>query len=228
MMEDRYGRADRIWVMDRGMISQENMEFLQQGRRRYILGTPKASLKPFERELLAEDWTAIREGLEVKRCESPTQDEVFILCRSRDRKEKEKAMHERFERRIEEGLNAITASCEKKKQDPITLARRVGSLLGKNSRSAGLFKVDIEQNQGRVKVVWSKQDAWRTWANLSEGCYLLRSNITGRTGRNQDGGHNLADPNGHGHPSTPGDLPGRPSSHPAAPLGPKIAVPIEN
>jgi hypothetical protein len=177
-MEDRYGRADRIWVMDRGMISQENIEFLQQGHRRYILGTPKASLKNFERELLSEDWTAIREGLEVKRCPSPTREEVFILCRSRDRKEKEKAMHDRFEKRIEEGLNAITASCEKKKQDPITIARRVGGLLGKNSRAAGLFKVEIEQHQGRVKVVWSKQDAWRTWANLSEGCYLLPSNIT--------------------------------------------------
>jgi transposase len=177
-MEDRYGRADRIWVMDRGMISQENIEFLQQGRRRYILGTPKAGLKRFERELLANDWTAIREGLEVKRGPSPPADEVFILCRSRDRKEKEKAMHERFETRIEEGLNAISASCERKKQDPITIAKRVGNLLGKNSRAAGLFNVDIEQPQGRVKVVWSKREDWRTWANLSEGCYLLRSNIT--------------------------------------------------
>jgi transposase len=177
-MEDRYGRADRIWVMDRGMISQENIEFLQKGHRRYILGTPKASLKHFERELLDEDWTAIREGLEVKRCPSPTTDEVFILCRSRDRKAKEKAMHDRFEKRIEEGLTALAASCEKKKQDPIVLARRVGTLLGQNRRASGLFQVDITHNQGRAKVVWSKRETWRTWANLSEGCYLLRSNIT--------------------------------------------------
>lgn len=177
-MEDRYGRADRIWVMDRGMISQENIEFLQEGNRRYILGTPKASLKHLERELLAEDWTAIREGLEVKRCQGPTADEVFILCRSRDRQAKEKAMHERFEKRIEEGLIALVTSCEKKKQDPIAVARRVGNLLGKNSRAAGLFQVAIEQDQGQAKVVWSKREAWRTWANLSEGCYLLRSNIT--------------------------------------------------
>jgi transposase len=183
-MEALYGSADRIWVMDRGMISQENIEFLQQSNRRYILGTPKASLKNFERELLAGEWTAIREGLEVKRCEAPTQDEVFILCRSRDRKEKEKSMHERFEKRIEEGLIAIAASCEKKKQDPIAIARRVGSLLGKNSRAAGLFKVDIQTIESRAKIIWTRHEAWRTWADLSEGCYLLRSNITDWTPEN--------------------------------------------
>ena len=182
-MEDRYGRADRIWVMDRGMISQENIEFLRQDHRRYILGTPKASLKAFERQLLSEDWTAIREGLEVQRCPSPIQDEVFILCRSRDRREKERAMHVRFEQRIEEGLTAIAAACTARKQNPIRIARRVGGLLGQNRRAAGLFQVDIQtQPDGRARVVWSKKEAWRTWANLSEGCYLLRTNITDWTG----------------------------------------------
>lgn len=177
-MESRYGRADRIWVMDRGMISQENVAFLQQEHRRYILGTPKASLKNYEQELLGEDWALIRDGLEVKRCKSPTQDEVFILCRSRDRKEKEKAMHARFETRIEEGLTAIVASCERQSQDPIRIAGRVGRLMGQNSRAAGLFNVEILQANGRTKIVWSKKEDWRNWANLSEGCYMLRSNIT--------------------------------------------------
>lgn len=178
VMENRYGRAERVWVMDRGMISKENVTFLQQEHRRYILGTPKASLKNYEKELLGEDWTIVRDGLEVKRCKSPTQDEVFILCRSRDRKEKEKAMHERFETRIEEGLKAISASCERQCQDPIRIAGRVGRLMGQNSRAAGLFKVEILQVDGRTKIVWSKKEDWRSWANLSEGCYMLRSNIT--------------------------------------------------
>jgi hypothetical protein len=67
-------------------------------------------LKQFERELLSEDWRAIREGLEVKLCPSPDGEETFVLCRSRDRREKEKAMHGRFERRIEEGLQRIAAA----------------------------------------------------------------------------------------------------------------------
>jgi hypothetical protein len=92
-MESRYGAASRVWVMDRGMVSQNNIKFLKRGKRRYIVGTPRAMLKKFERQLLEEDWTAIRDGLEVKLCRTPDSDgEVFILCRSADRREKEKAM----------------------------------------------------------------------------------------------------------------------------------------
>jgi len=69
-MEGRYGKADRIWVTDRGMVSEENVAFLQKSQRRYIVGTPKSMLKRFQRELLSEDWHAIRDGLEVKLCRS--------------------------------------------------------------------------------------------------------------------------------------------------------------
>jgi transposase len=178
-MEKRYGKADRIWVGDRGMMSEKNIEFLKQDQRRYIVGTPKSALKKFEQELLRENWRSIREGLEVKLCPSPDGEETFILCRSRDRREKEKAMHERFEKRIEEGLKKIEASCGKQKCAPVKIATRVGKLMGRNSRAAGLFDVDVKtEPDGRAKVVWRKIDAWRDWAQLSEGCYLLRSNVT--------------------------------------------------
>jgi transposase len=178
-MEARYGKSNRIWVMDRGMISEENIEFLREGGRRYIVGTPKGMLKKFERQLLDEDWHSIRDGLEVKLCTSPDGEaETFILCRSRDRREKEKAMHERFEKRIEEGLSKMQAGCAKRKYKLVTIAKRVGKLLGRNSRAAGLFEVDIKQRaDGGTEVVWKKVDAWRDWAQLSEGCYLLRSNV---------------------------------------------------
>jgi transposase len=117
-MERRYGQADRIWVGDRGMVSAENIAFLKQSGRRYIVGTPKSMLKQFEQQLLTEDWHTIRDGLEVKLCPSPDGDETFVLCRSRDRREKEKAMHGRFEQRIEEGLRRIEASCQKQRLEP--------------------------------------------------------------------------------------------------------------
>ena len=178
-MERRYGPADRIWVGDRGMVSAENIAFLKRSGRRYIVGTPKSMLRQFERELLAEDWHAIREGLEVKLCPSPDGDETFVLCRSRDRREKEKAMHGRFERRIEEGLQRIEATCRKQRLDPLVVAGRVGRLLGQNSRAAGLFHTEIKtSSDGRAVLDWHKVDAWRDWAALSEGCYLLRSNVT--------------------------------------------------
>jgi len=178
-MEARYGRADRIWVADRGMVSEANMAFLRGGGRRYIVGTPKGMLKRFERELLQEDFSSIREGLEVKLCPSPDGKETFILCRSADRREKEKAMHARFEQRIEGGLKQIAASCARRKYKVVTIAKRVGKLLGKNSRAAGLFDTDVvEAADGRARLVWQKVEPWRTWAELSEGCYLLRTNVT--------------------------------------------------
>jgi transposase len=178
-IERLYGRANRIWVLDRGMVSEENVRFLKEAKRRYIVGTPKSMLKRFEGELCAKDWNQVREGLEVRLCPAPGGEEVFLLCRSAQRKEKEQAMHERFEKRIEEGLEKIVASCAKRKQLPAAVGQRVGRLLGKNSRAAGAFEVKIDPDtDGFANCQWKRIDRWREWARLSEGCYVLRSNVT--------------------------------------------------
>ena len=177
-MESRYGRANRIWAMDRGMISEENIAFMKSEGRRYIVGTRKAMLKQYERELLADDWELIRKGLEVKQVAAPTGDETFILCRSADRQAKEKAIHERFEKRIDQGLERIASGCAKRQHKVAVIERRVGKLLGQNSRAAGLFTIDVkENNRGSAAISWSKDETWRDWASLSEGCYLLRTNV---------------------------------------------------
>lgn len=177
-IEGKYGNASAIWVMDRGMASEENVSFLKAGNRRYILGTPKGRLRRHERDLVEGGWTQVREGLEVKLCPSPDGDETFILCRSDQRREKEKAMHVRFEDRIAEGLAKIEVSCRKGKHDPLAVERRIGRLLGQNSRAAGLFHVEVRRrDDGGANLGWSKVEAWRRWAEISEGCYLLRSNV---------------------------------------------------
>ena len=181
-MEKKYGKAERVWVMDRGMTSQENLEFLRKREAKYLVGTPKSDLKKFEREILAEDWEKIREGLEVKRCPSPDGQETFILCRSEDRKRKEKAMHDRFVRRIEEGLQSLGRRLEraKKPEDRGPVERQVGRLLGRNSRGAGAFTIVFEPAPERgsgLRLRWEKNAVWSEWASHSEGCYLLRSNI---------------------------------------------------
>ena len=182
-IETKYGKASRVWVMDRGMTSEDNVEFLKQEGRRYILGTPKSMLRRFEKELLNQEWKQVHEGLEVRLCPAPEGEEVFILCRSAERRKKEKAMHERFEKRIEEGLKKIQASCEKRKWLPTQVAQRVGRLLGENRRAAKLFEVTVESGgEGRTQLQWKKVESWREWARVSEGCYLLRSNVTDWSG----------------------------------------------
>ena len=135
-MEKRYSKSDRIWVMDRGMVSDDNLDFLRKEGRRYIVGTPKSMLKKFAAELLKDDWNTIREGLEVKLCSRPRHDdevankdsteedpETFILCRSRDRSHKEEAIVGRFEQRIESRLVAMTARCQRQNRDPMKVER---------------------------------------------------------------------------------------------------------
>ena len=179
-MEARYGKSDRIWVMDRGMVSEENIEFLKAGGRRYIVGTPKPMLKQFEQELLKEDWHEVRSGVEVKLCRSSDDDqETFILCRSRDRCEKDLGIVRRFEQKIEERLTRMAVRCEKQKRDPQKVEREVGRVLGQNTRAARLFEVTVKQTQeGHARLEWSKLTQNREWATLSAGCYLLRSNVS--------------------------------------------------
>lgn len=177
-IESQYGQANRIWVMDRGMVSEENIKFLKSGGRRYIVGTPRSQLKRFEKELLTDDWQKVYEGLEVKLCFGEGGQETFILCRSASRAQKEKAMHNRFEKRLEDGLAKLVGRCNSRKQKVGTMERRVGRLLEANSRAGGLFKVEVKTREdGGATLAWEKVEVWREWASLSEGCYMLRTNI---------------------------------------------------
>jgi transposase len=189
-MEKRYGKSDRIWVMDRGMVSEANIDFLLEGGRRYIVGTPKSMLKKFAAEVLKDDWNQIRDGLEVKLVRRPREesdaddaaaaedDELFILCRSRDRSRKEEAMVERSEEKIEERLGKMQSRCEKQQRDVMKVEREVGRLLGQNTRAARLFDVTVKQTEdGFAQLSWTKVAAKRDWATLSAGCYLLRTNV---------------------------------------------------
>jgi hypothetical protein len=189
-IEAQYGVADRIWVLDRGMVSEGNLEFLRAQQRRYLVGTPKGQLRRFEAELVGQGWSEVRPGLEVKLCPAPDGEETFILCRSADRKEKERAMHERAAARLEAGLQELAAACAKGTPATRTVAqveRRVGRLLEKSTRAARLFQVEVRAAEdpdpsGGVQVTWKRHPIWSEWATLSEGCYLLRTNVTGWTG----------------------------------------------
>lgn len=184
-MERKYGRLKRIWVLDRGMVREANLAFIRARGGRYIVGTPRAMLKQFEKRLLEEDWAEVEPGIEVKLCAGPNGEETFVLCRSRERQKKEEGIHARFETRIEEGLTKLAnrLARAKKRPDRSQVDRQIGRLLGRNSRAAGLFDIrvkEIKKNglSGFLKVTWWKRDGWRQWAQRSEGCYLLRTNLT--------------------------------------------------
>jgi len=183
-MEARYGLARRVWVMDRGMTSAENVAWLQQTGRRYLIGTPKSELRHWARELAeATDWQRVREGVEVKCCAGPDGAETFVLCRSVERREKEKAMHERFAQRIEKALATLAERIDHARRplDRGKLERQIGRLLERNTRAAGRYTIELiddpTQSAG-LRLQWSARPEWNEWARHSEGCYVLRTNIT--------------------------------------------------
>jgi transposase len=177
-MEAFYGREGRIWVLDRGMVSEASLTWLKGRGSRYIVGTPRSRLKQFARAVRHGDWEALREGLEVQRCPDGDGGETFILCRSAARAAKEQAVRERFVTRIETGLKRIRAACRWRRCDPGKVERRVGRLLGKNARGAGLFRVVVEAGtDGGARVRWRRRAAAQAWARSSQGCYVLRSNV---------------------------------------------------
>src|SRR5207237_6555220 len=96
-MEARHGMLGRVWITDRGMASAENLAWLRQTGRRYIIGAPKSELKKFAAELgAAGGWRTVHEGVEVKLARHPETEETVIVCRSADRRHKERAMHDKF------------------------------------------------------------------------------------------------------------------------------------
>ncbi len=182
-MEARYGLAQRIWVMDRGMTSEDNLAWLRETGRRYLVGTPKSELRKWARQIAeATDWQTVRAGVEAKPCVGPDGLETFVLVRSVERREKERAMHARFGRRIEEGLAAIGRRLARARRplDRGRLERQVGRLLERNPRAAGRYVIEFVPDPAvpaGLRLTWTARPEWDDWARWSEGCYVLRSNI---------------------------------------------------
>jgi transposase len=182
-MEARHGMLGRVWITDRGMASADNLAWLRQTGRRYIIGAPKAELKRFASELARPDgWRTVHEGVEVKLTSHPETGETVILCRSADRRSKERAMHDKFSRRIEEALQRLAARIgrSKKRLDPATVNRQIGRILQQNQRAAARFAVELlaDPCSAGFRLCFAYNAAFDHWAALSEGAYLLRSNIT--------------------------------------------------
>jgi transposase len=186
LMESKYGQAERVWVMDRGMISEENLEFLRKRKARYLVGTPRSMLRRFEQELAEAKWEEVEPGVEIKLCRTPEgTEETFILCRSRGRQEKETAILNRFVNRLEAGLNKLVQQAEKGKIRHRQIAeRRIGRLLERNGRAASLFEISVEEKgrgkDGRLSIEFCKKEERYSWALNTGGSYLLRTNWTER------------------------------------------------
>jgi len=191
MMREKYGHERRTWVMDRGMVSEDNLDMLREREAKYLVGTPKSMLKHFEQDLPEQDWQQVQADVEVKLRPSPDgENETFVLCRSRGRIEKERAMREKQRVCLEAELNKLQTRINADKRalrNRSVAERRVGRLSQKYSRAARFFEIDISEcddpnhkSAKRLSITIAQKDEHRQWAELSDGCDLLRTNLQGQ------------------------------------------------
>jgi len=184
-MEEKYGQPKRIWVIDRGMVSEANLAFLRARGARYIVGAPKAQLRDFAAALREDkDWQHVREDVEVKLLAHPDGQgqEQFVLCRSQARREKEKAMLARQQERLFEKLLAIdTRLRARPARDGGRIERNVGRWLGRYPAAAKLFEVRVERDDASgaaCRLFLACRLERGQWMHGAHGAYLLRTNCT--------------------------------------------------
>src|SRR5437870_4727895 len=178
MVERKYGRARRVWVFDRGVVSEENLEALRRRGGQYLVGTPRSKLKQFERQLLEGGWEQVRPDVEVKLVPTPQGEETYILCRSTARQAKEQAIHSRFSTRMEKALTALQKRVgEGKLKDRNKIERRLGKIQARHPQVADLYEVGVTEKDGALALQWQALEGRQTWQRAREGAYLLRTNL---------------------------------------------------
>ncbi len=183
-MEERFGKAERVWVMDRGMVSEGNISLLRERKAHYLVGTPKSHLRAYEAELAEkENWVEVQHGVEARLVAHPDgrEQERFVLCRSTARGAKERAMLERQMSGLTEELVKIDASLRRgPPAESGAVERRIGRWMGKYPAAARWLEAELVRDEkGRaIALELSCPVKEGEHPTLAKGAYLLRTNCT--------------------------------------------------
>ena len=182
MVERKYGKARRIWVFDRGIVSEENLAAIRKREGQYLVGTPRSQMKQFEKELLKDDWTRVRPEVEVKKVAIPAGEETYVLCRTAGRKEKEKAIRSRFSNSMEKALKGLEKTIAAGRlKDRNKMERRLGKIQARHPQVNDLYDVALRDTAEGVRLFWQMKEDRKNWRESREGAYLLRTNLRAET-----------------------------------------------
>lgn len=178
-IEKLYGRANRIWVMDRGVPTEDSLATMRSMGASYLVGTPKGRLTKLEKAFLEQPWATVREGVQVKQL--ATKEDVYVLAQSDARIDKERAMRRKRLRRYVNRLQELQAQALTRDE----LLMKVGAARHAAGRAARLVQVTIPQ--GNAKASNASKEIARLQFKLDrvklrevrrrEGRYLLRTNL---------------------------------------------------
>jgi hypothetical protein len=182
MVERKYGQARRVWVMDRGIVSEENLAAIRKRGGQYLVGTPRSQMKQFEAELSKDDWTRVRPAVEVKKIAIPQGAETYILCRTAGRKEKEQAIRNRFSSSMEKALQGLEKAIARGRlKDRNKMERRLGKIQARHPSVDDLYEVSLRDTADGVRLFWQMRTDRKNWRESREGAYLLRTNLQADT-----------------------------------------------
>ena len=174
-IEEQYGKARRIWIMDRGIPTKKDLQAMRQSDPpiHYLVGTPKGSLSRYEKKLLELPWQRVREGVEVKLLKEET--EFLVLAQSQDRRAKERSMRRRQLKWLCRRLKEIQGMKFSKKTD---LAMKLGAAKQQAPSAWRLVQVEIAESEPEPSFTFSLRKKKLRQVRQREGRYLLRSNLT--------------------------------------------------
>jgi transposase len=182
MVERKYGKARRIWVFDRGIVSEENLAAIRKRGGQYLVGTPRSQMKRFEAELLKDDWTQVRPAVKVKKVAIPQAEETYILCRTDGRQEKEQAIRNRFSSSMEKALQGLQKTIARGRlKDRNKMERRLGKIQARHPSVNDLYDVSLRDTAEGVCLFWQMKEDRKNWREAREGAYLLRTNLQADT-----------------------------------------------
>src|SRR5450432_1843301 len=182
MVERKYGKARRIWIFDRGIVSEDNLAAIRKRGGQYLVGTPRSQMKQFEAELLKEDWTQVRPEVKVKQVAIPQGGETYILCRTEGRQEKENAIRKRFSSRMEDALKRLAKTIATGRlKDRNKMERRLGGIQARHSSVRDMYEVALRDTPEGVRLFWQVKEERQNWRKLREGTYMLRTNLKADT-----------------------------------------------
>ena len=176
-IEQRYGRANRIWVMDRGVPTEDSLAQMRRMGASYLVGTPKGRLTKLEQGFLSQPWQRVREGVDVKRLAG--DEDTYVLAQSAARIDKERAMRRRRLRRYVQRLQALQGQTLTRDQ----LLMKLGAAKHDAGRAAQLVKLSPPEASSTATTTSFEFTLDRVrlrQVRRREGRYLLRTNLDAR------------------------------------------------
>jgi transposase len=178
-VEKQHGQARRVWVFDRGIVSEDNLKLLRQRGAHYLVGTPKKQRRAYEQQLLEGPWTQV--GAQVQVQLIPEADEVYVLCQSAGRAAKERAMRRRWVRRLIGDLRALRRRVRQGQlKNPALIQQQIGRLRERHPQAWRWLQLEFKVEAGgpTPTLNWDWDRASFQQAARAEGAYLLRAHWT--------------------------------------------------